>query len=88
MAFGLIYNSILQVLAAFVIFFLGYLALFVILIVTLLIATGLYEGAKWIRAYTVKSASASSSFFYFSRVFNRWWGLGSFSPDHPGGPQS
>ena len=80
MAFVLIYNSILQVLAAFVIFFLGYFAFFVFLIVTHLIATGLYEGVKWIRACTMRSASASSSIFYFSRVFNRLWGNVNFSP--------
>jgi len=68
MAFVLIYNSILQVLAAFVIFLLGYLAFFVLLIATLLIATGLYEGVKWIRAYTMSSSSTVSSILYFSRL--------------------
>jgi hypothetical protein len=61
MAFVLIYNSILQVLAAFVIFLFGYLVFFVFLIICLLIATGLYESAKWIRAYPVRSVSANSS---------------------------
>jgi hypothetical protein len=87
MAFVLFYNSILQVLAAFVIFLFGYLAFFVFLIICLLIATGLYETAKWIRAYAEKSVSATSSIFYFSRLFNRWWGIGSLSSEQPGGPR-
>jgi hypothetical protein len=60
MAFVLTYNSILQVVAAFVIFVLGYLLSFVFLIVSLLIATSLYQGAIWIRAHMVKSAINSS----------------------------
>jgi len=72
MAFVLFYNSILQVLAAFVIFLFGYLAFFVFLMICLLIATGLYESAKLIRAYAEKSVSPNSSIFYFSRVFSRW----------------
>jgi hypothetical protein len=61
MAFVLTYNSILQVLAAFVIFLLGYFAFFVFLIMCLFIAISLYEGVIWIRAYAVRSASANSS---------------------------
>jgi hypothetical protein len=87
MAFVLTYNSILQVLAAFVIFILGYVAFFALLIVTLLFATGLYEGAKWIRAYTVRSASATSSILYFSHLFSRLGGIGSFSSEQPGRSQ-
>lgn len=68
MAFVLIYNSMLQVLAAFVIFLFGYLAFFVLLIATLLIATGLYEGVKWIRAYTIRSSSTINSILYCSRL--------------------
>jgi len=73
MAFGLFYNSGLQVLAAFVIFFFGYIAFFVFLVICLLIATALYESAKWVRAYGKRSVSANSSFFIVSRVFSRWW---------------
>jgi len=87
MVLVLIHNSILQALAALVIFIFGYVAFFALLIVTLFLATGLYKGAKWIRAYTVRSASASSAIFHFSHVFNRWRGLGNFSSDQPGGPQ-
>ena len=87
MAFVLSYNTALQVAAAFVIFLFGYLAFFVFLIICLLIATGLYESAKWIRAYAERSVSANSSTFYFSRVFNRWWGIGNLAPDQPGGPR-
>jgi len=87
MAFVLTYNSILQVLAAFVIFIFGYFAFFVFLIISLLIATGLYESAKWVQAYALRTSSLNSSIFYFSRVFNRWWGIGNLSPDQPGGPR-
>jgi hypothetical protein len=87
MAFVLSYNTALQVIAAFVIFLFGYLAFFVFLIICLLIATGLYESGKWIRAYAERSVSANASILYFSRVFNRWWGIGNLSPDQPGGPR-
>ena len=87
MAFVLTYNSILQVLAAFVIFIFGYFAFFVFLINSLLIATGLYESAKWIRTYAERSVSATSSIFYFSRLLNRWWGIGNLSSEQPGGPR-
>lgn len=39
-----------QIIAAFVIFVLGYLALFVALLIVLFVVKGLYEGAKWIQA--------------------------------------
>jgi hypothetical protein len=63
MVFVLSYNAVLQVFAAFVIFLFGYLALFVLSIICLLIATGLYEVMKRIRAYAVISASARGSNF-------------------------
>jgi hypothetical protein len=61
MAFVLIYNSILQVIAAFVVFLFAYVALFVSLIICLVVAVGIYECAKWVQAYLVNTASASRS---------------------------
>jgi hypothetical protein len=86
MAFIYAYNSVLQVLAAFVIFLFGYLAFFLLLTACLFIATGLYEGAKWIRMHAVRSASATSATLYFGRLFNRLGGIESFSSQQPGGP--
>jgi len=55
------FNIALQVIAAFAIFTFGYLALFVSLMicffVCLLIAKGVYEGAKKVRTYAMKSSS-------------------------------
>ncbi|MGA7188882.1 MAG: hypothetical protein WBY66_10325, partial [Candidatus Acidiferrales bacterium] len=61
MALLLRFNVPLQVIAAFVIFIFGYLALFVSLLTFLAIARGLYEGAKRVRAYTLRSASENDS---------------------------
>lgn len=61
MALVLSNNATLQVIAALVVFLFGYLAFFVFLIVCLLIATGLYEGAKAVRFYAVTSGSANRS---------------------------
>jgi len=61
MALLLRFNVPLQVVAAFVIFVFGYLALFVSLLTFLALARGLYEGAKRVRAYTLRSASENDS---------------------------
>lgn len=61
MAFVLSFNLALQVLAAFLIFLSGYIAIFTSLLLCLVIAKGIYEGAKGIRAYAVESVSANSS---------------------------
>jgi hypothetical protein len=61
MGFVLSFNAVLQVIAAFVIFVLGYVGLFVFLILCLLIATGVYEGVMAIRARRVAFASANNS---------------------------
>ena len=61
MAFIVMFNFALQLIAAFAIFLFGYLALFVSLILCLVAAKGIYEGAKGVRAYAVRSASANSS---------------------------
>jgi hypothetical protein len=57
-------NAVLPVIAAFVVFILGYLALFVSLMicffVCLVIAKGIYEGAKKVRTYAMKSAPAKT----------------------------
>jgi hypothetical protein len=58
------FNAVLPVIAAFVIFIFGYVALFVSLMicffVCLVIAKGIYEGAKKIRTYAMKSALAKT----------------------------
>jgi hypothetical protein len=63
MVFVLSYNAALQVFAAFVLFLFGYFALFAFSVICLLIATGLYEVIKRVRAYAVISASARGSNF-------------------------
>jgi hypothetical protein len=47
----------LQMLAAFVIFSIGYVALFSSLVVCLLVTKGLYKGAEGIWNYAVRTAS-------------------------------
>jgi hypothetical protein len=58
------FNAVLPVIAAFVIFIFGYVALFVSLMicffVCLVIAKGIYEGAKKVRSYAVRSAPAKT----------------------------
>lgn len=71
MAFVFAYNSVLQVLAAFVLFIFGYLAFLLFLTVCLFIATGLYEGAKWIQAHGARSVSAVGAIRYFNRLVSR-----------------
>jgi|ERR1022692_2556280 hypothetical protein len=48
-----------QMIAAFVTFLVGYVALMICLMICLVIAKGVYEGAKWVGAYGVRSASAN-----------------------------
>jgi hypothetical protein len=50
------FNVPLLVIAALVIFVLGYFALFVSLLTFLAIAKGLYEGAKRVQAHALRSA--------------------------------
>jgi hypothetical protein len=58
------FNVALQVIAAFAIFVFGYVALFVSSMiwfsVCLVIARGIYEGAKKVRSYTTRSAPAKT----------------------------
>jgi hypothetical protein len=58
------FNVALQVIAAFAIFVFGYVALFVSSMicfsVCLVIAKGIYEGAKKVRSYTMRSAPAKT----------------------------
>jgi len=51
------FDDALQMLAAFVIFLVGYLALMICIMICLVIAKGVYEGAKWVGAYGTRSAS-------------------------------
>ena len=57
-------NIALQVIAAFLIFIFGYVALFVSLIiclaVCLAIGSGIYEGARRVQAYAVRSAPSKT----------------------------
>ena len=50
-----------QVIAAFVIFVLGYVGLFVALMLIMLVIRGLYESAKWIHASAARRANANHS---------------------------
>src|SRR5580692_607898 len=61
MALLIRFNVPVQVVAAFVIFIFGYLALFVSLLTFLAIARGLYKGAKRVRVYALRLASESDS---------------------------
>jgi hypothetical protein len=54
----LAFNAGVQAIAAFVIFVVGYAALFGTLSICLAIAMGLYEGAKRIRKYSTRLATA------------------------------
>jgi len=57
MAFIFTFDFVIEMLAALVIFVIGYLTLFVSLMICLAIIKGAYEGAKWVWAYAVRSAS-------------------------------
>jgi hypothetical protein len=61
MPFIIAYDFALQVLAGFVIFLFGYLAFLVFLVTCLFIATGVYEGAKWIHSYVVTISLVGNS---------------------------
>jgi hypothetical protein len=67
MAFLLMFNSSLQVLAAFVIFLFGYLVFMALLLISLFIATGLYEGAKMIWAYAARFLGPRNAVYYLYR---------------------
>ena len=62
------FNIALQVIAAFAIFIFGYVVLFVSLIiclaVSLAIGKGIYEGARRVRAYAVRSSPANTFISY------------------------
>jgi hypothetical protein len=61
MAFAFAFNGALQVIAAFAIFLVGYLALMISLMICLIVANGVYEGAKWVGTYAMSSVSTNSS---------------------------
>jgi hypothetical protein len=58
------FNTVVPVIAAFVVFILGYVALFVSLMICfflcLVITKGIYEGAKKVRTYAMRSAPANT----------------------------
>jgi len=55
------FNFEVQVIAAFVIFVFGYVALFSSLMIFLFLAKGLYESAKAVRTYAVRYGSTNTS---------------------------
>lgn len=61
MAFIFTFNFAIEMLAAFVIFAIGYIALFVSLMICLAAIKGTYEGAKWSWAYTSRLAASNRS---------------------------
>jgi hypothetical protein len=61
MALVLRFGFVAQVVAAFVIFVLGYVGLFVTLMLLMLVIRGLYESAKWIHASAARRASSNPS---------------------------
>jgi hypothetical protein len=61
MALILAFNVALQIVAAFVIFVFGYVALLISIIAFLLTAKVIYDGAEWIRAHARKAIPLSTS---------------------------
>jgi hypothetical protein len=61
MALMLRFGFAAQIIAAFVVFVLGYIGLFVSLLLVMLVVRGLYESVKWIRASVRKRATADRS---------------------------
>jgi len=61
MAFVLRFGFVVQIIAAFVIFVLGYISLFVSLMLVMLLLRGLYESVKWVRTSTLARAAANRS---------------------------
>jgi hypothetical protein len=63
MALLLRFGFAAEVVAAFVIFVLGYVGLFVALMLLMLVVRGLYESAKWIHASALRRANPNSGVF-------------------------
>jgi hypothetical protein len=63
MALVLRFGFLAQVVAAFVIFVLGYVGLFVALMLLMLVFRGLYEFAKWIHVSALRRANRNSDVF-------------------------
>ena len=61
MAFLLKFSFVAQVIAAFVIFVLGYIGLFSLLMIVFVAVRALYEGVKWIRALAARRVLANLS---------------------------
>ncbi len=59
MALLLRFGFAAQVIAAFVIFVLGYIGLFALLMIGFVAVRALYEGVKWIQAYAARRGLAS-----------------------------
>jgi hypothetical protein len=61
MAFIFTFEFAMEMLAAFVIFAIGYIALFVSLMICLAVIKGMYEGTKWSWAYASSFAASTPS---------------------------
>src|SRR5271163_2147814 len=76
MALLLRFGFAAEVVAAFVIFVLGYVGLFVALMLIMLVVRGLYESVKWLRASALRRATSAG------RVFERRIPIPITSPAH------
>ncbi len=61
MAFIFTFDFAIEMLAAFVIFAIGYIALFVFLMICLAVIKGTHQGAKWSWAYVSRFATSNRS---------------------------
>jgi hypothetical protein len=61
MALLLRFGFAAQVIVAFVIFVLGYIGLFVSLMLVILVVRGLYESVKWVHAWALRRVDANHS---------------------------
>lgn len=61
MALLLRFSFVAQVIAAFVIFVLGYIGLFCLLMIAFIAARAVYESVKWIRASAARRVLANAS---------------------------
>jgi hypothetical protein len=80
MAFVLRFGFVVQIVAAFVIFVLGYISLFVSLMLVMLLVRGLYESVKWVRTSTLARAAANRSMPSRAAAFDRPVRISSVSP--------
>jgi hypothetical protein len=80
MAFVLRFGFVVQIIAAFVIFVLGYISLFVSLMLVMLLVRGLYESVKWVRSSALARAAAIRSTRSRDAAFDRPVRISSMPP--------